>query len=54
MENSEIMNNKKRTSYIKEFIFKNKIISLTVFIFFMCFTLNAVLIYNFMMILAKI
>ena len=39
------------TSRIKEFILKNKIISVSLIIFFMCFILNCVLVYNFIRIL---
>ncbi len=39
------------TSKIKKFIKSNKIISITILIFIMCFSINIILIYNFMKIL---
>ncbi len=42
---------RKWTSNLKEFIFRNKIISLTIVVFGICLTFNVVLIYNFMRIL---
>ena len=44
----------KRTSKIKKFIKTNKIISITVLVFVMCFSLNVIMIYNFMKILENI
>ena len=42
---------KNRTSKIKKFIKNNKIISITILVFVMCFSLNVIMIYNFMKIL---
>lgn len=42
---------KERTSKIREFIQKNKLITVTATIFTMCLSLNMILIYNFMKIL---
>ena len=44
---------KKRTSNIVKFIYKNKILFTAIIIFFMCVTLNLILVYNFMMILER-
>ena len=44
----------KRISKIKKFIKTNKIISITVLVFVMCFSLNVIMIYNFMKILENI
>lgn len=45
---------RKRTSKVLKFIKNNKIISIAVIVFFMCVSLNLVLIYNFMRILGGI
>ena len=47
----ENIKKKKWTSHLKEFIVNNKLITMTIVIFCLCFTLNLVLIYNFMRIL---
>ena len=42
---------KKRTSSLKKFIINNKLVSIAIIIFGMCFLLNCILIYNFIRIL---
>jgi len=42
---------KNRTSKILKFIKKNKLISITILVFSTCFSLNIILIYNFLKIL---
>ena len=44
---------KKSTSYILKFINEHKLITASIIIFLMCCTLNFILIYNFMAILAN-
>jgi hypothetical protein len=47
----ENIKKKKWTSNLKDFIVRNKIITMAMVIFFSCATLNFVLIYNFLRIL---
>ncbi len=45
---------RKWTSNLKKFIRENKIISISIVIFFMCVGMNLILIYNFLKILQQI
>ena len=51
MEETKEIKKKNWTSNLKEFIYSNKLITITAIIFTMCFALNIILIYNFMLIL---
>ncbi len=50
----EFTKKERRTSKIINFISNNKLITATIIIFLMCFTLNFVLIYNFMKLLENL
>ena len=49
--NGKKLKRKNRTSSLKRFIVNNKLVSIAIIIFGMCFLLNCILIYNFIRIL---